>query len=165
MRRLTVALLIIASFLITPPALAKGVDYAVLTGPGVRPVEIKPSTAAADRRLHALRVETAVNEAMLKELPDVFGAKRPRGKLGPRYRLAWHVPGNPDTWIVQYVYPYAKPRPVVHTPKQRQVAHPGWYRAPSSLKGTLAKLGLPARVGSATNRVHLSPSGTTRSPE
>ncbi|MEV0612843.1 hypothetical protein AB0I81_05895 [Nonomuraea sp. NPDC050404] len=147
MRRLFVVLTVaLLPLVIASPAAAKLVERGTLTGPGLsRPIEIKPGTAADDRRLNTVRTGTAVNNTLLEGLPDVFSARRPDGGLGPRYRIDWYEPGVDLPVVVQYVYPYAGTRPVVHTPAQKNVVSPGWMRAPAYLKGTLRALGLPAK--------------------
>ncbi|WP_188187681.1 hypothetical protein [Nonomuraea sp. SYSU D8015] len=147
MRRLVVVLAaVLLPLAIASPATAKLVERGTLTGPGLsRPIEIKPGTAADDRRLNTVRTGTAVNNTLLEGLPDVFSAERPDGRLGPRYRIDWYEPGDDRPVVVQYVYPYAGERPVVHTPAQKNVVSPGWMRAPAYLKSTLRALGLPAK--------------------
>jgi hypothetical protein len=160
MRRLLVVLaVLLVPLTIAAPAVAKLVERGTLTGPGLsRPIEIKPGTAADDRRLNTVRTGTAVNNTLLAGLPDVFAAERPAGRLGPRYRIDWYEPGNDRPVVVQYVYPYAGDRPVVHTPPQRNVVSPGWLRAPAYLKGTLRALGLPAKPPAQERRPSPSPS-------
>jgi hypothetical protein len=146
MKRLVVVLaVLLLPLTVAAPAAAKLVERGTLTGPGLsRPIQIEAGTAADDRRLNTVRTATAVNNSLLAGLPDVFAAKRPAGRLGPRYRLDWYEPGDGRPVVVQYVYPYAGKRPVVHTPAQRNVVSPGWLRAPAYLKSTLRALGLPA---------------------
>ncbi|MFF5213034.1 hypothetical protein [Streptosporangium sp. NPDC000396] len=154
MRRKNSFLLVafLASVLVVaaPPAWAKGVDSAILTGPGLSaPVTVKPSDPAASARLSTLRMGTAIDTALISELPGRFQSERPSGRLGPGYRLAWHAPGE-QAEVVQDLYPYALPAPVVHTPSQKLVVRTGWYRAPAFLKDTLTQLGLPAEPPAGT---------------
>ena len=52
---------------------------------------------------------------VFQQFPDSTTRTRPTGDLGPRYRVAYRVPGPSGTsTIVQDVYPYAKPAGDVH---------------------------------------------------
>jgi hypothetical protein len=79
-------------------------------------------------------------------------ADPPTGDLGPRYTITYTmmpVHGKTDE-ILQYVYPYAEPRPVTFMPpgqtywgKNSTVG--AWYRAAHvDLRQMLVSLGLPA---------------------
>ena len=63
-------------------------------------------------------------------------------------------PNDIQSRITQYVYPYAKPRPLSYLkPGQAfwdgRKAHGGWYRATAALKRALVRSGLPATPPSA----------------
>ncbi|MGW4475336.1 hypothetical protein ACWENQ_37195 [Nonomuraea sp. NPDC004354] len=126
------------------PALAKGVDSGVLTGPGLSvPLRISPDDERTAASLDLVREGSAVTVALVAELPGEFRPAPPPGDLGPRYRLAWHLPED-DSEVVQDLYPYAAGAPLVHTPAQRHVVRTGWHRAPAFLKDALVGVGLPA---------------------
>ena len=75
---------------------------------------------------------------------------RPKGDLGPKYTIAYTVPGpEGDVFhIRQDVYPYAKPWAITYmAPGQDLFLNPGgtrggWYESPA-LKETLIRAGLP----------------------
>ena len=77
---------------------------------------------------------------------------RPKGDLGPRYRVVYTLPGPDGTSTLrQDVYPYARPTPVTYmAPGQRffggQQSLGGWYVASTALRTSLVAAGLPART-------------------
>lgn len=127
---------------VATPALAKAISHGALTGHGVH-IWIKPGSARQDARLNTLRTGTQANGALYADLSGSFSAKRPKGKLGPRYRLTWYGPPGDTLVLYQYVYPYARKGPVVYTPRQPGAERHGWHRAPTYVKTTLITLGLP----------------------
>ncbi len=143
-------LALLLTFLVTAtPALAKGVDKGVLTGPGLSgPLRIEPGDERSSASLDLIREGSGVNPALIAELPGEFLAGPPPGELGPRYRLAWHLPED-DSEIVQDLYPYAPGAPVVHTPAQKHVVRAGWRQAPAFLKDALVGIGLPREAPAA----------------
>jgi hypothetical protein len=59
------------------------------------------------------------------------------------------VPDRPSSDIVQYVFPYADPRPVTYMPPNQKYwgskeTAGAWFAAPVGFKQTLVRLGLPA---------------------
>jgi hypothetical protein len=87
------------------------------------------------------------------QTPDPTLRTRPKGTLGPRYKVVYLVPGphNVSSRIVQLVYPYAKPFALTYmTSGQRvwegQTTYGGWFLAASSLKQMLVRAGLPAKA-------------------
>jgi hypothetical protein len=97
--------------------------------------------------------------------PSVFGQspnpmldRRPDGKLGPRYRVVYAVPGpgGSKSRIRQDLYPYATPSPVTYMkPGQKLFRIPGgtrggWFEAPARLKETLVAAGLPRTAPSGS---------------
>lgn len=81
--------------------------------------------------------------------------KRPAGKLGPRYRIVWTVPGpNGKAKISQDAYPYAQPQPVTYM-KPGQVfwdgqhTRGGWYVGDAQLRASLIAVGVPRSAPSA----------------
>jgi hypothetical protein len=140
----------LAALTATASASAKGPSAASLTGPGLD---------------HALPVKGLGEAGPVTPLgslvwfggffPQAFGGSpdptvrtRPAGYLGPRYRIAYRVPGPDGTsTLVQDVYPYAKP-PVTHMLAGQRFwgsmrTHGGWYVAKAGLKAALVKAGLP----------------------
>ena len=69
----------------------------------------------------------------------------PRGDLGPRYTLTHRFEGPGGVEIVQDVYPYAEPRPVLF------VAPRSWFVAGARLRQALVEAGLPPNRGSRSD--------------
>jgi hypothetical protein len=125
------------------PAFAKGPRKAVVTGPGLgRPVTLR-------------------NEAPFVFFESRGGGRlgrlthRPDGPLGPRYTITY-----PEVWgphsgkVIEYVFPYAQPRPVSYTPPNQSAMplFPSYsWRAPypSFARTFLTALGLPAKQAEA----------------
>jgi hypothetical protein len=77
--------------------------------------------------------------------------ERPAGALGPRYTVAYVMPGpnNERDTLVQELYPYARPAPVSYVePGQRfwttEETRGGWFVASPNLRDLLVTAGLPA---------------------
>ncbi|MEU7894322.1 hypothetical protein AB0B45_15870 [Nonomuraea sp. NPDC049152] len=135
--------LLLAFLMAAMPAWAKGVDRGIVTGPGLAgPLRIGPDDERTSASLDLIREGSGVNVALIAELPGDFRPDPPPGDLGPRYRLAWHLPED-DSEVVQDLYPYAAGAPVVHTPAQKHVVRTGWRQAPAFLKDALVGIGLP----------------------
>ena len=90
---------------------------------------------------------------MFGQTPDPTLSVRPKGTLGPRYKVVYVVPGpnNVQSRVVQFVYPYATPVALSYM-KPGQLfwgdrrAHGGWFRATTGLKQVLVRAGLPTRL-------------------
>jgi hypothetical protein len=81
---------------------------------------------------------------MYGQVPDPTVKAKPKGTLGPRYRITYVVPGPNGirSRVVQYVYPFAKPAPLTYiSPTQRywggRLAHGGWYQSTVALRQAL----------------------------
>ena len=140
----------LAALVATAPAAAKGPSTASLTGPGLDhtlPVNGE-GEAGPGTPLGSLVELGGFFPQMFLSVPDPTIRTRPAGDLGPRYRVAYRVPGPHGTsTVVQDVYPYAK-TPVTHmSPNQRfwglNRTHGGWFVAGPGLKVTLIAAGLP----------------------
>jgi hypothetical protein len=118
------------------PALAKGPRKAVVSGPGLtHPVILKDKTPLIFFGSRPGR------NALLDGRPD-----RP---LGPRFTVTYPAIWGPHSGkVVEYVFPYARPRPVSYVPPHQRAypllrrsawaaAHPGFART------FLEALGLP----------------------
>lgn len=150
---LCLASLLATILLAAAPALAKGPDSATITGPGLsQPIEVQPAEPAKEAALGLLRQASAIDAVLIPEIEQEFAATAPSGDLGPRYRLAWHLPED-GSQVVQDLYPYADAGPFLHTPPQRHVVRTGWHQAPPMLKDTLTGLGLPEAPSGATPQV------------
>ena len=75
----------------------------------------------------------------------------PRRDLGPRYTLTHRFEGPGGLEIVQDVYPYAEPRPVLF------VAPRSWFVAGPGLREALVEAGLPPKPGSRSDDGPWSP--------
>ena len=163
-RRLVLAGLVFmgAAMAFTPalPAWAKGATQAVITGPGLsQPITLAPSMSSGQSTYDPQLEKLAESSGFYLGVwgGRVRGAGRvladpPAGNLGPRYTITYTMmPVHAKTdEIVQYVYPYAEPRPVTFMPpgqtywgKNSTVG--AWYQAAHvDLKQMLVSLGLPA---------------------
>ena len=120
--------------------------------------------------LATLAVQTSLFSVMFgpnAPLPPQLRTPPPTASLGPRYTIIYTVfgeytrPGEQFGHIHQDLYPRATGGPVIYTPS-RQPGGPlpvfGWFRASRHLPRTLAKLGVPLRLGTqAAPQTHLRP--------
>jgi hypothetical protein len=164
-----IALLTVLALALPVAAAAKGPESASFTGPGLHgsvPItglgESGPGTP-----LGTLVFDGGFFPAMFGQSPDPMLKARPTGELGPRYTVAYVVPGpNGKSTIRQDVYPYAKPVPVTYMkPGQPfwdgQKTYGGWFVAQPSVKSALVRAGLsstaPAGVGAFWRAWMLAP--------
>jgi hypothetical protein len=152
MRRYLIAATLVALAL---PALAtaKGPVSASISGPGLDRALAIEGDGEGPGALGSLATASGFFAQMFVQSPDPTLARRPAGTLGPRYVIVYVVPGPNDiqSRVTQYVYPYAKPRPLSYLkPGQAfwkgERAHGGWYRATAALKRALVRSGLPAKA-------------------
>ena len=147
----------LAALALTAPASAKGPSTASLTGPGLG--RALPITGKGENGpgtpLGSLVQYGGFFPQVFTQSPDPVVWSRPKGDLGPRYRITYRVPGGNGkaSTIVQDVYPYAKPNLVTYMrPAQRfwggQRTHGGWYVAYPGLKAALVAAGLPQSLPS-----------------
>ena len=156
---------IAAAITFATPALAKGPSQARITGPGLaRPIVVSGSGEPGQPgALSTLATQTGLFTSMwgpnALAPPDqapVLHTPPPQALLGPRYTIAYTVPGVPPQPGEQYgqirqdLYPYAVGGPVSYTPHGQQgfsgpIQYSGWLRASPHLARTLARLGVPAR--------------------
>jgi hypothetical protein len=147
--------LAIAALVLPASALGKGPSEAVVSGPGSGDGGGGGITftgcCAPDTATMQLAEQAGFFPAVFAEQPDPMLRTRPQGKLGPKHKITYTVPGpNNESWkIEQDVYPYAKPAPVTYMePGQTVFRIPGgtrggWFQADSRLKTTLVAAGLP----------------------
>jgi hypothetical protein len=153
MRTYLIAAAIVALAL---PALAsaKGPASALVTGPGIEgSLVIRGNGEVARNPLGTLAASSGLFAQVFGQSPDPTSAARPAGRLGPRYRVVYLVPGpeGVESRIVQLVYPFAKPVVLTYVrPGQifwdGRKTHGGWYQARAVLKRVLVRAGLPARA-------------------
>jgi hypothetical protein len=155
---LSLAAALVAAALVPGLALGKGASAATIRGPGLEtPVRLGGSgEPGSGAQLGRIAQSAGFFQAVFGQTPDPMRAHRPRGILGPRYRITYVMPGpSGDAGrIRQYVYPYAKPAPVTYmAPGQRfwttEETRGGWFVASSTLRRQLVVAGLPATASRA----------------
>ena len=142
----------LATLVVTAPAWAKGPSTASLTGPGLGhalPINGDGENGAGTS-LGSLVQYGGFFPQVFAQIPDPLTQTRPTGDLGPRYRIAYRVPGPSSKagTLVQEVYPYAKPHAVTYMAPGQAVwagtrTHGGWFVSAGGLKETLVAAGLP----------------------
>jgi hypothetical protein len=152
MIRLSIVL-VLAGLAVPATALAKGPSEGSVSGPGfsktVKVLYDGGGGSAGDN----LTQESGFFPAAFGQSPDPMLHGKPAGPLGPRYTIAWKVPGGGGAMfrIRQDMYPYARGGAVTFTKPGQPIfgmsARGGWYRNPE-LKRTLVSLGLPASAPS-----------------
>jgi len=123
-----------------PPALAKGIESATITGPGLtRPIEV---SGPATGKLPALAAVWEVTPGHPEPVPLLDRA--PTRQLGPGYTIGWRILAGE---LRQEVYPHASGGPLVHTAAGQAihggVTAGGWYQAHVALRDMLYMLGMP----------------------
>ena len=153
MRKLVLLAIVaaLAALVATGSAAAKGPSTASLSGPGLdRALPVKgEGESGPGTPLGSLVELGGFFPQVFLQVPDPTKRTRPAGDLGPRYRIAYRVPGpnNGAGTLVQDVYPYAKTPVTYMKPNQRfwgvNHTHGGWFVAGPGLKVTLVAAGLP----------------------
>jgi len=144
------ALALVAAHM-TSSALAKGASKATITGPGLgEGITLPGEGQVGGEQLMELADQAGFFAAVFATYPTPIQTERPAGTLGPRYTIAYTMPGpnNELDVIRQTLYPYARPDPVTYMePGQGfygdQETVGGWYVASSSLREALVLAGLP----------------------
>jgi hypothetical protein len=153
MKRLLLVLAVAALALPTA-ALAKGPDEATITGPGLDKAITISGPEEAGSPMMAFAEAAGFFPAAFGQEPDPMLPDRPKGDLGPRYKIEYNVPGGGGTSfsITQDLYPYAEPYAVTYTKDGQQIfdmtTRGGWW-TDSSLKDQLVALGLPKTAEAA----------------
>ena len=154
--RKAVLLLVAAGAVALPAsAFAKGASEASIQGPGLKTVTIGGNGETGGDKLGNLGQSAGFFPAVFARSPAPMTDKRPAGRLGPRYRIVWTVPGpNGESKIRQDAYPFAEPQPVTYM-KPGQVfwdgqhTRGGWYVGDSQLRASLFTVGVPRSAPSA----------------
>lgn len=150
-----VLLVAVAALALPAAAMAKGASQATIEGPGLSEPIVLKSDGGGDpsmnSKLGRLAQDAGFFPAVFGQSPDPMLREHPKGKLGPRYRVTYVMPGpnGSSSKIRQDLYPYAKPYLLSYTkPGQRfwdgQRTRGGWYQAAYDLKPALVAAGLPA---------------------
>jgi hypothetical protein len=144
----------LVAVLVPALGLAKGASEATIAGPGLAsPIRLGGSgEPGSGSRLARVAESAGFFQAVFGQQPDPMRSSRPRGTLGPRYRITYVMPGpnGRAARIRQDVYPFAKPAPVTHmAPGQRffgtERTRGGWFVASKTLRKLLVAVGVPAR--------------------
>jgi hypothetical protein len=153
--RKALLLLAVGALALPASAYAKGASEASLTGPGIGTTVITGNGETGGDKLGKLGQFAGFFPAVYSQAPDEMTDRRPAGKLGPRYRIVWTVPGpNGNSKITQDAYPFAEPQPVTYM-KPGQVfwnshrTRGGWYVGDSRLSASLFAIGVPRTAPSA----------------
>ena len=152
-------LLLVAAGAVALPAGAygKGASEASIDGPGMGQTLITGNGETGGDKLGNLGQSAGFFPAVFSQSPDPMTDQRPAGKLGPRYRIVWTVPGpNGNSKLTQDAYPFAEPQPVTYM-KPGQVfwdgqhTRGGWYVGDSQLSASLFAVGVPRSAPSASS--------------
>ncbi len=148
MTRLTLAAAALAALALPTAASAKGPTEGSISGPGFSKVVKVLYDGGGGSAGDNLTQASGFFPAAFGQSPDPMLHVKPAGPLGPRYAVAWKVPGGSGTTfrIRQDLYPYARGGAVTYTKPGQPIfgmsTRGGWYRDPQ-LKRTLVSLGLP----------------------
>jgi len=138
----------IAALALPAAALAKGPSEAAITGPGLAKAITIVGAEVEGSPLMSFAEQAGFFPAAFGQQPDPMLPGKPKGALGPKYRIEYKVPGgNNETFqISQDVYPYASPSAVTYMPSGQRIfdstTQGGWFESPQ-LKDTLIAAGLP----------------------
>jgi hypothetical protein len=154
----------VAALAFPAAAVAKGPDYAVLSGPGISGsirIDGDGEGGGTSTPLGALTTYGGFFSQMFGHHPaDPTSRTRPRGTLGPRYEIVYSVPTPTGRYSIESdVYPYAQPRPVTYMkpgqPFYDMHTYGGWYVGKPGLKRTILEAGLPrAGAGGTSHTWH-----------
>ena len=162
---LAVGTSIAGAMTLATPALAKGPSQARITGPGLAHAIVLSGNGepGLPGRLATLAWQTSLFTVLFGPGGSVPAPVRlrtppPKASLGPRFMIAYTVPGvTPQPGerlgrIRQDLYPRAAGGPVIYTPPGQSgfgqgLQASGWLRGSSQLTRTLAQLGVPPRSG------------------
>ena len=153
MKRLLLVLAVAALALPTA-AIAKGPDEATITGPGLDKAITITGLEEPGSPIMAFAEAAGFFPAIFGQQPNPMLPGRPKGDLGPKYRIDYNVPGGESGSfsISQDLYPYAQPYAVTYTKEGQQIfdmtTRGGWW-SDSSLKDQLVALGLPKTAATA----------------
>jgi hypothetical protein len=137
-----------AALTLPATALAKGPSEATITGPGLDKAIVITGPEEEGSPMMTFADAAGFFPAVFGQQPDPMLPGRPKGDLGPKYRIEYKVPapdGGTDS-IAQDLYPYAAPSAVTYTKAGQKIFDMttvgGWW-SNSALKDQLVALGLP----------------------
>jgi hypothetical protein len=142
-------------FVLSGVADAKGAQDATVTGPGISGSLHIENVAEGPNAVNVNRLAqaTGTDYAVFRTKPSPVESQRPRGPLGPRYRIVYrlYTGENEVTPVRQDVYPFARAGFVTYTPAGQHAFHKavrsGWYTSavqPSPVGG-----GMPSETAIA----------------
>jgi hypothetical protein len=149
--RIFLLVLLLVALAFPAAALAKGPDYATISGPGISgSIRIDGDGEGGNpgTPLGALVAYGGyASQAFGHHPADPTSRARPQGRLGPRYHIVYSVPTPTGrSSIGADLYPYATPRPVAYMkpgqPFYTMHTYGGWYVAKPRLKRTLLEAGV-----------------------
>ena len=153
MKRLLL-LLAVAALALPTAAIAKGPDEATIAGPGLDEAITITGLEEPGSPIMAFAEAAGFFPAIFGQQPNPMLPGRPKGDLGPKYRIDYNVPGGEggSFSISQDLYPYAQPYAVTYTKEGQQIfdmtTRGGWW-SDASLKDQLVALGLPKTAATA----------------
>jgi hypothetical protein len=158
MNRRTLTLVAAGAALALPAAAqGKGASQATVTGPGLTSPLVLKGPERPGSKTMILAESSGFFPGVFGQSPDPMLARPPSGSLGPRYSIAYLLPGPDGTHdtIRQDVYPYARPWPVTYMPRGQRFfgrgrTRGGWFEGDPRLKQLLVAAGLPASAEAAT---------------
>lgn len=167
----TAGLLVLAG---AGPAFAKGADQATITGPGLANAIVlggEGEPGSSGDKLGQLANNSGLFLAMFGPSDgQQLVPTAPGVALGPRYAVAFRVPGSAPTPDVvwQDLYPLAAGGPLTYTPAdQTELAGRttgGWYRAPNGFIALLASVGVPGLPSAAASATGASRAAASPAP-
>lgn len=156
---LAAAATLVAALALPSLAAAKGPASASISGPGLdRSLAITgQGELGRGTPLGTLVDAGGFFPQMYGQSPDPTLRSRPKGTLGPSYRVVYVVPGPNAirSHVVQSVYPYAKPTPLTFMRAGQSFwgsrkTNGGWFEASVDFKKMLVQAGLPATAPPAS---------------
>lgn len=147
-------LLAIAALALPAAAIAKGPSEATIKGPGLGKTITIVGAEEEGSPLMSFAEQAGFFPAAFDQQPDPMLSGKPKGDLGPKYRIEYKVPGgdNDAFQISQDLYPYASPSAVTYMPPGQRIfdstTQGGWFESPL-LKDILVAAGLPKTAAAA----------------
>ncbi len=158
MRSSRLLTVVVAALALPAAALAKGPDYASISGPRINGsirVDGNGEEGGPGTPLGALVAYGGYPSQVFGHHPaDPTTSTRPEGNLGPRYRIVYSVPTPTARRSIEAdLYPYARPRPVTYMKPGQPFfgamrTYGGWYVGKPGLTQMLFEAGLPERAPS-----------------
>ena len=156
----TLSAIAVVALVVTAAAQAKGATQATIKGPGLKKggLVLKSDSGgdpSSGSKLGRLAEASGFFPAVFDQQPDPMLQDRPKGTLGPKYTVAYVMPGpnGSTSTIRQDLYPYAKPYALSYTKPgqpfwdQGQGTHGGWFLTTSAVRSVLDLPAQPPTAG------------------